>query len=493
MLTRRGPVFLAVPLASTTARNQIFPMPILSRSETLQGLPPISLAPPCPAKAKIVVLDDDPTGTQTVHGVPILTGWEVADLEEALNEPGPCFFVLTNTRAFPPERARRINRDIGRNLTIAAQNTGRDFTVISRGDSTLRGHFPGETDALIEGLGLVMDGTLLVPAFFSGGRLTIDDIHYVTEGDRMRPVGETEFAGDRSFGYRSSNLREWVEEKTAGRIRARDVVSISIADIRLHGAKQVAGILASIPRGGVAIVNAADPADLAIVTWALADKSLDGRRYLFRTAADFVAAYAAIPKRPLLTARELARPDITTGGLIIAGSYVGKTSAQLEALFHRLPDLARVEISVPALLEGNRRTAEIQRCIDSVERHHTSGRSVALFTSRLLITGQGPAESLAIGEIISSGVVDVVRSLAAPPRWLISKGGITSSDIATRALRIRRATGLGQALPGVPVWMPGPDSKWPGLPYIIFPGNVGDSHAVATLVASLEAARSDES
>ncbi len=461
--------------------------PPLSRSATLERLPPPPSVSPCPAVAKVVVLDDDPTGTQTVHGVPVLTTWEVPVLEAALREPGPCFFVLTNSRAFPAERACEINREIGHHLDIASRATGRAIAVVSRGDSTLRGHFPAETDALMEGLGIVPDGTLLVPAFFSGGRITIDDIHYVTEGDRLKPVGETEFAQDRSFGYRSSNLRDWTEEKTAGRIRAADVVSISIEDLRLRGARHVAQAIGTLPRGGVAIVNAADPADLAALTCALADASLAGRRYLFRTAADFVAAYTGIPKRPLLTAAELTLPELAAGGLLVAGSYVGKTSAQLDVLFQRLPRLERVELSVGDLLHKDRSAAETRRCVSAVERCLACGRSVALFTSRLLVTGQNPAENLAIGETISAGVVEVVRSLAVSPRWMIAKGGITSSDVATRALGIRRATVLGQALPGVPVWLPGRESKWPGLPYIVFPGNVGDSESIATLVASLDA------
>lgn len=462
-------------------------MPTLSLSAIIQeSLPPVPSVARCPATAKIVVLDDDPTGTQTIHGIPVLTTWEMPVLAAALQEPGPGFFILTNTRAFPAERARQINREIGRHLALATATTHRAITVVSRGDSTLRGHFPAETDALLEGWGVPVDGTLLIPAFFAGGRFTIGDIHYVAEGDKLKPVAETEFANDRSFGYRSSNLRDWVEEKTAGRIRAADVVSISIDDLRLHGAQKVTQVLSALPHGGVAIVNAADPADLAVLTWALADSSLAGKRYLFRTAADFVAAYTGIPKRPLLTAREMTLPDLNAGGLLVAGSYVGKTSAQLDTLFRRLPGLERVEISVDDLLHKDRGAAEIRRCADTVERCLASGRSVALFTSRLLVTGQNPAENLAIGETISAGVVEVVRSLSAPPRWMIAKGGITSSDVATRALGIRRATVLGQALPGVPVWLPGSESKWPGLPYIVFPGNVGDSESIATLVASLD-------
>jgi len=466
-------------------------MTTLSLSRTLATLPPAADAVPVAAVAKLVVLDDDPTGTQTVHGVPVLTTWETDALEQALSGPEPCFFILTNSRAFPVEHACRINREIGRRLAQASRNVGRSYSVLSRGDSTLRGHYPAETDALAEGLGIVWDATLIIPAFFAGGRLTIGDVHYVADVDRdtLTSVGETEFARDKSFGFRSSNLREWIEEKTAGRHRAADVVSISIEDLRLRGAALVGQRLLSVPHRGAVIVNAAAPADLAVLTQALVDVERSGRRFLFRTAADFVAAYAGISKRPLLTAGELSDSSGKTGGLLVAGSYVGRTSAQLDALATRCLNLAKIEVSVDDLLSDERCENEIARCLQRVDEFLTAGRSVALYTSRRLATGRDASENLSIGERVSSSLVRIVRGIGVRPRWLIAKGGITSSDIATKALGIRRATVLGQAIPGVPVWRPGEESKWPGLPYVIFPGNVGGTDALARLVESLDAAR----
>ena len=460
-------------------------MPATLLSTLLASLPPAPALQPRASAAKAVVLDDDPTGTQTVHGIPVLTTWEASALEAELRTPEPCFYVLTNSRAVPPERARAINREIGANLARAAVAAGRDFTVISRSDSTLRGHYPAETDALAEGLGRAWDATLIVPAFFAGGRITVGDIHYVADGNTLTPAGETEFARDPYFGYRASNLRTWVEEKSAGRILAADVRSISIEDLRTRGAAHVTQALLAIPHGGVAIVNAAAPADLAVLTHALSAVALADRNYLFRTAADVVAAYAGISPRAPLAIDELVTPGITTGGLLVAGSYVGKTSAQLETLFQRCSEIVSIEAAIDALLDPAGRAAETERCRAAIDRCLASGRSVALFTSRRLLAGRDAAESLRIGETISSGLVSIVRGLRTPPRWLIAKGGITSSDLATRALGLRRATVLGPALPGAPVWLAGPESKWPGLPYIVFPGNVGGREALADLISAL--------
>jgi uncharacterized protein YgbK (DUF1537 family) len=454
-----------------------------SLSALLTTLPAESTLAPHPPARKIVVLDDDPTGTQTVHNIPVLTTWDTAALSAALVEPGPAFYVLTNSRALTRDAAVAQHREIGAHLRDAARRTGADFSVVSRSDSTLRGHYPAETDALAAALGGGFDGTLIVPAFFDGGRYTIGDIHYVASGDTLVPAGETEFARDAAFGYRASDLRAWVEEKTAGRIPARTVASVTLQDLRAGGPAPVADRLRRLRNGAVAIVNAAARSDLAVLTHALAAVEAEGRRFLFRTAADFVAAYAALPRRPLLSAAELIGAG--DGGLLVAGSYVGKTSAQLEALFAAEPALARVELAVPALLDAAARPAAITRCIHEVETALRAGRPVALYTSRTLVTGADAAASLAIGGVVSSSLVAIVQSLAVRPRWLVAKGGITSSDIATRALGLRRARVLGQALPGVPVWQCGPESKWPDLAYIVFPGNVGGPTALAELVAAL--------
>ncbi len=432
--------------------------------------------------AKLVVLDDDPTGTQTVHGVPVLTEWSVASLAAELAAPGPCFFILTNSRACPASRACAINREIGLNLVKAGQSCGRLFQVVSRGDSTLRGHFPAETDALAAALGGDFDATLIIPAFLEAGRMTKDDIHYVADAGKLVPVGETEFARDAAFGYRSSNLRDWVEEKTGGRVRAADVVSFSREDLR-GNQTELAAKLGALTGGVVAIVNATELGDLRAFTAALAIAQAGGKKFLFRTAASFVAAQAGIPPRPLLRAEEIAPPG-TGRGLVVVGSHVEKTTRQLENLM-RGGRVSAVEVAVEKLLAPEERTAEVARAARQVDDWLAEGKNVALATSRTVVTGRTAAENLAMGEIISRSLVEIISKLRCRPRWLVAKGGVTSSDVATAALGVRRAMVLGGALPGVPVWQLGPETRWPGLAYVIFPGNVGDADALGRLVASL--------
>ncbi|KAL6552847.1 hypothetical protein OROHE_008211 [Orobanche hederae] len=196
----------------------------------------------------VVVLDDDPTGTQTVHDIYVLTEWRIESLVELFSQKPKCFFILTNSRSLSSEKARALVAEICSNLSAAANIVGNtDYTVVLRGDSTLRGHFPEEADAAISVIGEV-DVWIICPFFLQGGRYTIGDIHYVADSDRLIPAGETEFAKDASFGYKSSNLREWIEEKTGGRIPAGSVSSISIQLLRKGGPGAVCERLCSLKR-----------------------------------------------------------------------------------------------------------------------------------------------------------------------------------------------------------------------------------------------------
>ncbi len=468
----------------------------LPKTDTLAALPaawPTDLLPEIQALVqtdgrKVVVLDDDPTGTQTVHGVPVLTEWSVGSLAAELRNELPALYLLTNSRSMTLDRAQALNREIGANLLTASEETGRDFVLVSRSDSTLRGHFPGEVDALASSVGGAYRGLLIVPYFLEGGRYTIEDVHYVAEGDFLIPAGQTQFAADAAFGYRSSNLRDWVEEKTDGRIAAAAVASISLATIRQQGPQGVSEQLAALGAGAVCIVNAVAYRDLDVFVAGLLQVEAQGLPFLYRTAASFVRVRAGIQPRPLLTGADLGlRRDSATenGALIVAGSYVPKTTSQVAYLLDNCA-VSAVEVDVGALLDGARREDEIARVVAHVNAALAAGEDVVVYTSRELVTGSNAAGSLDIGRQVSEGLVSVVRSLSVQPRYILAKGGITSSDVATAGLDIRRAMVAGSILPGIPVWELGTESRFPGMPYIVFPGNVGGDDAIAEIVEKLE-------
>ena len=439
------------------------------------------------ADRTLVVLDDDPTGTQTVHNVPVVTRWNVETLRAELRRAAPCFFVLTNSRSLPSAAACELSLDVARNLRTASALARRDFTLVSRSDSTLRGHFPAETDALSDVCG-PFDATILAPYFEAGGRYTLDNIHYVAEGDTLVPAGETPFARDAAFGYRHSDLREWVEEKSAGRIRACDVQSLSLDELRRGGPEAARAALLELPQGCVCVANLCAPRDAEVLAAATLAAEHAGKKYLYRTGASFVSARLGLAPRPLLNTGDLTNAG-DGGGLVVVGSHVPRTTLQLERLLASEPAPRRVELDVGSLLDPARREDLLGEAAVRMAVALTAGEDVLVFTSRSLIGGADASASLDIGRRVSDALVALMRGLKATPRFVIAKGGITSSDIATRGLGVVRAMVRGQILPGVPVWQLGPESRFPGLNYVVFPGNVGDPDALTAAFTILSRAR----
>jgi uncharacterized protein YgbK (DUF1537 family) len=435
------------------------------------------------SQRKVVVLDDDPTGTQTVHNTPVLTEWSVEALESEFQKDFPAFYILTNSRSLPLPLARSLNSEIGRNLVEAGRRADHGFVVVSRSDSTLRGHFPGEVEALASGLGENFDGWIVIPFFLEGGRYTVGDTHYVEEAGWLVPSAETEFARDSVFGYRSSNLRDWVEEKTGGRISSEDVVSISIEDIRMGGPAGITERLLSLQGSKIGVVNAAGYRDVEVFVKGLLDAEAQGRRFLYRSAASFVRVRSGISPRPLLSSSDLEMPT-QGGGLTLVGSYVPKTTRQLQKLL-ALPQMTGIEIDVEKLLNGDRSRAEIDRVLRTAESLLQSEKDVVIYTSRRLMTAGHAEGDLSIGSRVSEALITTLQRITSKLRYLIAKGGITASDVATRGLNVRRALVVGQILPGVPVWKLGPESRHAGIPYIVFPGNVGGDDALAETVKAL--------
>ncbi|CAI9113691.1 OLC1v1014344C1 [Oldenlandia corymbosa var. corymbosa] len=468
-------------------------VPVMSKDSILQSLPPEWPVDPIDSIRKLIekstktliVLDDDPTGTQTVHDIEVLTEWNVEALVQEFKRRPKCFFILTNSRSLSSEKAYKLIEDICKNVSTASKTVDNtDYTIVLRGDSTLRGHFPQEADAAVSVLG-EMDAWIICPFFLEGGRYTINDTHYVADADRLVPAGETEFAKDASFGYKASNLHEWVEEKTGGRVPAGSVASISIQLIRKGGPDAVCEHLCNLKKGSTCIVNAASDRDMAVFAAGMIQAELKGKKFLCRTAASFVSARVGIIRKAPILPSDLGTNQARRGALIVVGSYVPKTTKQVEELKLQCGHLIKtIEISVDkvAMKSIEDREDEIVRAIEMADVYLSSCRDTLIMTSRKLIIGKTPSESLEINSKVSSALVEIVQRITTRPRYILAKGGITSSDLATKALGARCAKILGQALPGVPLWQLGSESKHPEVPYIVFPGNVGDANALAEVV-----------
>jgi uncharacterized protein YgbK (DUF1537 family) len=440
------------------------------------------------AGRRIAVLDDDPTGSQTVHDVSVVTVFEPDEIAAGLNGPGSTCFILTNTRSLSEADAVALNRRVGRTVFELGRRLDAPIDVISRSDSTLRGHVIAEVTALDavrrEVLGRGYDGVLLIPAFLEAGRFTAGDVHWARVGGEALPVGETEFARDATFGFAASDLREFVAEKSGGTIGPDQVHSLGLDDIRGGGPARVAEILAGVSDGAFVVVNAVDYADLDVVVLGAVDAQAAGKAFLYRTGPSFPQPLAGLDPQPPLRAADIW-PDGRPGGhgLVVVGSHVGLTSRQV-AVARERGDIAEIELEVPAIADLDRRDAHVaevtERVVDRLARS-----DVLLYTSRTLLREQDPAASLAIARNVSTAVIDVVRgAVPAEPAWVIAKGGITSHDVAVRGLGIRRATVLGQLLPGV-ISVFRPVDALPqvvGTPYVVFAGNVGDESTLADVI-----------
>ncbi|WP_312641341.1 four-carbon acid sugar kinase family protein [Hydrogenoanaerobacterium sp.] len=440
---------------------------------------------------KIVVLDDDPTGIQTVHGVSVYTDWKEETVEAGFREENAMFFILTNSRGFTVDQTAAAHREIARNIAAAASKTGKDFLVISRGDSTLRGHYPLETEILREGLEAQTDkrydGEIIFPFFQEGGRFTIDNIHYVKEGDFLIPAGQTEFARDKSFGYKSSSLPEWCEEKTQAFYKAEDVTCISLKDIRNFEIDKIAAQLKSVAGFHKVVVNAVDYCDVEIFAIAFIQAMLGGKEYLFRSAAAVTKVLGGVPDKPLLTKAELVEPGNKNGGIVLVGSHVSKTTQQMEELHKSKYPIEFIEFNQHLVLGEGGLAQEVKRVVALAEEKIKTGKTVAVYTRRDrfdLPTSDKDAQ-LRVSVEISDAVTSIVGKLTVRPNFIIAKGGITSSDVGTKALQVKRAIVMGQIQPGIPVWMTGSESKFPNMPYIIFPGNVGETDTLRKAVELL--------
>ncbi len=442
---------------------------------------------------KFIVLDDDPTGVQTVHGVSVFTDWSVDSIKEGLLGEEKLFFILTNSRGLTESQTTSLHLEIGRNALQASKETGQGFVFISRSDSTLRGHFPLETKLLARVLeeegGQKIDGEVLMPFFKEGGRFTIDNIHYVNYSGTLVPAAETEFAKDKTFGYSHSDLPSYIEEKTKGEYPADQVTCISLEELRGGQVEQILDKLMAVSDFGKVVVNGLDYEDIMVFAVALYRAMGKGKRFLFRSAAGLVKVLGGISTIPLLTAADmrmsLAGEASSHGGIVVVGSHTKKTTSQLEAL-RQIEGLHFLEFDSDKVLE-DALEEEVKRVVALSEELIKKGETVVTYTKRKLleVPEDTPEEALKRSVKISDAVQALVGTLTVEPAFVIAKGGITSSDVGVKALKVKKALVLGQIRPGIPVWQTGPESKFPGIPYVIFPGNVGDESTLKEAVEIL--------
>ena len=396
---------------------------------------------------KMVVLDDDPTGIQTVRGCLLVTGWSEEQIKLGFDDEQPFFYILTNTRAMTREDAERITREAMEMVVKVNRQYDYRLIIVSRSDSCLRGHFPLETDVMRQILGEhglpVFPKTPFCPAFIEAGRFTIDGTHYMQDGDKLIPVSETEFARDNVFAYHTSVLHDYIKEKGAN---PDDYI----------------------------IVDAQGYDELR----AFADMVLNGfpadEHVIIRSSSSLPKAIAALDDQPLLDSTILTQKGV---GCFVVGSHVQKTTRQLEQLLQAEGTCA-IEVDVQRILDDS--DALMLETIDTIQQIVDEHLTPIVYTSRQEIRLDDADKRQHLGQQVSDFLVDIVRRLPYTPSYLVGKGGITSHDILTKGLGIKTARVLGQVIKSVPCVM------GPQFPYIIFPGNVGNDQSLREVFEKLQ-------
>lgn len=464
--------------------------------ELSQGVPEVHRSIPSQAGREpgpiadiLIVLDDDPTGTQSVRDLPVLTTWSETDFEWAFGCGSAAIYVVTNSRSLSAVDAQRVTTEVVERALKTASRLGIRPTFVSRSDSTLRGHFPLETDTIadvIETAGRHVDAVILVPAFPEAGRVTIHGIHYAKIAGDYIPVAESEFAKDATFGYSNSTLTKWVEERSQGSYPAQDVVTIGITDLRSNISKVISR-LGTMSGRQVVVADCITEDDLSLLALALRTAERQGKDFVYRVGPPFVRAMIRQKLSPPLTGAEIDRvvADFDTprnrapGGLIVVGSHTQTTTEQLKTLIGSVKSTV-FELSVSAALDKNTRDLYLLDLARKIEESLQSSMLVILHTSRDLVKGTDGDASLDIARTVSSALSKVVSKVleTTSPKFVIAKGGITSSDLAVHGLHIRHAYVVGNVLPGlVALWI-AVDGPSTGVPYVVFPGNVGDTDSL---------------
>ncbi|UXR35477.1 hypothetical protein MUA31_00655 [Staphylococcus simulans] len=420
---------------------------------------------------KIVVLDDDPTGTQTVKDLPVYTTWSKEAIEDGFKQSNNMFYILTNSRALNEDETTNLHKEISQNIESVSKKLNIPYLIVSRGDSTLRGHFYLEPKVLNDEADQAFDAVFYAPAFFEGNRFTYDGIHYLKEQDRFISVSNSEFANDSTFGFSAKTMADFIEEKSDSEVKSKDVYRITLKQIRDRDKEGIFNILSKLNNFDAVVIDALNDEDMDYFVSCLIE-FLDKhqKKFIFRTAASFVKAICETPGK-IINLKEFQQSD--NGGIIIVGSHVKKSSDQLNHLLNNT-DIESLEFDVKILEQPSQLDEYVESLTQKIEKVISTGKDLVLYTSRDVVRTNDLNKNLNISTNISDSLVKIIKGLSIQPGFIIAKGGITSSDVATKGLNIKKAEVIGQITKGVPVWLTGKEAKYESMPYVIFPGNVGN-------------------
>ncbi len=438
---------------------------------------------------KFVVIDDDPTGSQTVHDCLLLLKWDYSTLVKGFESKSNLFFILANTRSLSENDAKLTIEEICKNIkaVIASQFYEEEIIFISRGDSTLRGHNYLEPSSLNSCLG-PFDATFHIPAFIEGKRLTINGSHFVDK----TPINKTIFARDKIFGYETSNVKDLLFQKSKSQINIEHIQNLLLSDIKILNDDEnniVFKKLKNLNKNKHVIVDVENYSQLN--KFALVIKKLTKqKKFLFRTAASFISS---ISEKKSVSQSEIFFSNLRIRnkeksflpGLIIVGSFVELSTIQLQNLLE-ISNCNPIELDVFEFFKitssenyQKQRNLFKNKFLKEIRFSFEKGKTPVLFTSRKFMS-LDYTEQFNFYNSLSCFIAELVADLKYEIGYLISKGGITTNMILSNGLNADYVYLEGQILTGISVVTHNlkNDEK---LPIVTHPGNIGTKDSLVNI------------
>ncbi len=444
---------------------------------------------------KVIVIDDDPTGSQTVNNCLLLLKWDYSTLIKGFQSKSNLFFILANTRSLSENDAKLRLLEICNALKkiISNESFKEEFIFVSRGDSTLRGHNFLEPEIINDCLG-PFDATFHIPAFIEGKRITIDGDHFV---DNV-PVSQTIFAKDKIFGYKTSNIKKLLFQKSKSQIKLNDIQNLNLSELKVLESKEkniVFNKIRNLKENAHVIVDVENYSQLK--KFSLSIKKLSNqKKFLFRTAASFISSVSDVkdnPQEPFfysLLRRKNSEKKFLPGFLVI-GSYVELSTMQLKE-FLEISDCSPIELNVFEFLRISKLKNNQNQLVLFKNNILMQIRSIlkqentpVLFTSRKEVSLVNNDEQVNFYNSIAHFISEIVSDLKYEIGYLVSKGGITSNVILSNGFRADYVYLQGQIITGVSlVTLKLKNDE--NLPIVTFPGNIGNQDSLVKVWTILE-------
>ncbi len=444
---------------------------------------------------KIIVIDDDPTGSQTVNNCFLLVKWNHSTLVKALKSKSNLFFILANTRSLSENNAKLKLEEICNTIkgVISSKTYREDIIFVSRGDSTLRGHNFLEPNTINDCLG-PFDATFHIPAFIEGKRLTINGKHFV---DNI-PANQTIFAKDKIFGYQTNDIRDLLFQKSKLELKKNNIENLKLSELNsLENNEEniVFQRLRSFQNNTHVIVDVKDYSQLDKFSNAI-HKLKKQKKFLFRTAASFISSISQIRNNEKNNSfySHLRRKNSNNNflrGLIIIGSHVKLTTIQLREVL-RISFFKPIELDVFEFFRINSSKDNNDELIvyknqflNAIRSGLNEGKTPVLFTSRKVISLVNNEEQIGFNNSLANFIAEIVSDVKNEIGYLISKGGVTSNVILSRGLKADYVYLEGQILTGISL-VTFKLRNNENLPVVTFPGNIGDKYALLKVWNILE-------